>query len=111
MSTLPIKIDLRDLTPTHLEQCLPHIAACNYQAPCVIGTLLTPEQRLTMDKADPIQSDNVANLVAKGFMEFPEGQLELATSLQDFFDTDVEPEDFAVMFDRIVRKAKELPSQ
>lgn len=104
----PIHLDLRDLTDAHLAEALPHIAACRYSAPCIIGSLLTPEQRTLLDNVTPHNIDNVDSLVAKGFITFPEGQLELATSLQDFFDTDVDPEDFVAKFHRTVAKAKEI---
>ena len=37
-----VHIDLRALTPAHLEEARPFMGSCDYAAPCIIGTLIPP---------------------------------------------------------------------
>lgn len=76
-----IKIDLRDLTPEHLEECRPHLGACHYTAPCIIGTLMKPGER----------HDNpyigIDCLLRSGRVHMPEDQQEDALKMQTAFDS------------------------
>jgi len=86
---LPIKIDLNDLTPAHLEACKPHMGSCEYNSPCVIGTLMEPKQREWLAAEVPMMPlDEVGPLVHRGLISIPEEQLKDAEFLQAAFDTD-----------------------
>lgn len=89
---IAIKLDLRDLTQAHIDEAMPKIGSCTYQAPCIIGTLIPPEQRAEADEASDnwdghIGSDSVANLISRHILHFPtKQQEELAKELQKPFD-------------------------
>lgn len=86
----PIQIDLRNLTQNHLDACLPHLGACSYAAPCIIGTLIPEDQREHMDLArDPKAGAflTIDELVKQGLIQFPDAiQERAARRLQEAFD-------------------------
>src|SRR3546814_13845040 len=45
-----IAINLDDLTQAHIDQAAPHIRQCTYSSPCIIGAMMTPEQREVADQ-------------------------------------------------------------
>ncbi len=75
-----IKIDLRDLTPAHLEEAKPNMGKHRYHSPCIIGTLIPPEQR----RMRGIKQTH--DITVQPF-EFPEGQRLIALELQEAFDS------------------------
>lgn len=80
MSKPKIKIDLRDLTQAHLDECAPVLGQCYNTAPCIIGTLMTLEER----QYRPCGS--VLTLRSDGILEIPDDQLKDAVDLQRAFD-------------------------
>ena len=95
MST-PILIDLRKLTQAHFDEAAPHAGACLYSAPCIIGTLLTPEQRAQLDAYVSPGSEGGASsgaidlLVTEGLIQFPDPlQQRAAFEMQSRFDCDL----------------------
>lgn len=80
-----MKIDLRNLTQDKVDEALPHVGSCSYEAPCIIGTLLPPEKRFVFDAVGGGMS--IRSLELDGFVEFlDEQQRELACELQQAFD-------------------------
>lgn len=75
-----IKIDLRDLTPAHLEEAKPHMGRCRYDSPCIIGSLIPEEQR-----SDPaiIQHRGVQSI---GVFELELEQIPDLMKIQEYFD-------------------------
>lgn len=80
MTTPKIKIDLRDLTQAHLDECAPALGQCYNTAPCIIGTLMTPDER----NYRPCGS--VLTLRSDGILEIPDEQIEDAMRMQWAFD-------------------------
>lgn len=80
MSKPKIKIDLRDLTQAHLDACAPVLGQCFNTAPCIIGTLMTPDER----SYRPCGS--VLTLRSDGILEIPDEQVEDAMDMQRAFD-------------------------
>lgn len=99
---MAIKIDLCDLTEAHLEEALPHMGACKYASPCIIGTLMPKNKAASLDR----DNTNIAALIAEGRVEMPEGQANLATRLQKAFD-DRSPH-FKRTFRSVVKAAHKL---
>jgi hypothetical protein len=84
-----IKLDLNNLTDEMVNEALPHRGNCLYSDPCIIGAMMTPEQRKQIDD-DHVGGGNIANVCANGLVEFPnEHQLGLAVELQRAFDSRV----------------------
>lgn len=75
----PIKIDLRNLTLQHMVQADQGDDSCDYADPCIIGTLMTPEEREMWD-------DTIESLLEQGHVEMPEDQHKDAALLQKYFD-------------------------
>lgn len=78
------KIDLRNLTQAHLDECLPNIdsASCDYAAPCIIGTLIP-----RLDRAAANQIIGPISLVSRtALFCMPEDQIDAAFMLQNAFD-------------------------
>ena len=65
---------------------------CLYTAPCVIGAMLTPEQRLAIKDAG-YDGEPIGALVEVGVVLAPAEQIEDIERLQIAFDK-IEPEDF-----------------
>ena len=86
----PIQIDLRNLTQAHVDAAMPHMGACSYTSPCIIGTLMTEEQRSEVEKFSDKewnQSGSVDNLVCYDLLQFASVEQHYAAqSLQDAFD-------------------------
>jgi len=80
MSEVKIKIDLRDLTQAHFDECAPVLGHSHNTAPCIIGTLMTPDER----NYRPFAS--VLTLKSDGILEIPEDQISDALDLQRAFD-------------------------
>lgn len=74
-----IKLDLRDLTPAHLEEAKPHMGKCRYHSPCIIGSLIPAEQRR-------MRSIKQTHDLSQQPFEFPAGQWLDAQCLQNAFD-------------------------
>jgi hypothetical protein len=87
MSDIKIKIDLNNLTRAHLDECVSHLGACQYDAPCIIGTLMSPadRRRLAFEVAGTLE-DEIAALVSAGLITIPAEQLKDAKALQKAFD-------------------------
>ncbi len=89
---MPLKLDLRNLTDELVAQALPHLGQCFYSSPCIIGSLIPEDQRARLDNCNgelgvrSMPQPGVGGLVAQGEIEFPEGQLSLASTLQVAFD-------------------------
>ena len=78
-----LKLDLNDLTDEKIAEARPHMGKCRYATPCIIGTLIPPEERLFFDNFDDTSIDH---LVRAGRVQFPPGQMPLAVKLQLAFD-------------------------
>lgn len=87
-----ITIDLKTaLTDEAIEAARPHVGACNYAAPCIIGAMVPPDHRRALDKVRDYDCSpgptTVDTLVEMGVLGFADSrQVELATMLQDTFD-------------------------
>lgn len=84
--TNPIKLDLRDLDKAKLEAAMEvqHESSCEYQAPCIIGSLMTEEERTHCDNQE-VQA--IGSLEYRGHVKFKrKDQVRLATRLQEGFD-------------------------
>lgn len=81
-----IKLDLRNLTQAHIEEARPNEGRCSYSSPCIIGALMTPEERASLATSD-FDLEDITHLVANGIMTFttPE-QAEQARTIQFAFD-------------------------
>lgn len=82
----PIFIDLDNLTPELVNSCLDKMGECSYMAPCIIGTLLTPGDRLTLDCENEDGNTSIEYYIEKGIVTAPEDQLEDIKYLQSCFD-------------------------
>lgn len=74
----PITIDLRNLTPAHLEEAKPHMGEGRYRDPCIIGTLIPEDQRPTL--CLPLRG------YLGGRIQMPEDQQADAIAMQAAFD-------------------------
>ena len=85
---MSVYIDLRDLTERDLETALATCGdkMCYYATPCIIGTLIPPENRQMLDEADVDETD-VRTLFAKELIDMPPAQLPDAKALQEAYDT------------------------
>ena len=91
--TQPIMLDLRNLTDEKVAEAMPHLGECFYSSPCIIGTLLSPEDRVRFDNCNGELGDGmedqpmIGKLMKMGFVKFPDGrQALLARNLQASFD-------------------------
>lgn len=83
----PIAIDLRNLTPAHLEAAKPHMGKCVYYAPCIIGALIEPEKRQELQESIRfMQHTSVSALHMAGVFTIPADQIGDARDLQYYFD-------------------------
>jgi hypothetical protein len=83
MSTTPILIDLDNLTWEMVEEALPHMGTGQYTAPCIIGVLLTVEDRERLDDTAPVR-----DLISAQRLAFPTPeQATEAPKLQRLFDS------------------------
>lgn len=93
---MTIKINLLDLTEAHLKEALPHLGACHYASPCIIGTLIPVEHRERLDNHGEFGSPMINQLVKEGVVEFAdERQARIAANMQTRFDN---PGDFSKKF-------------
>ena len=85
-----ITLDLRNLTEEMIDEATPFMGACSYRAPCIIGTLMTPEERQST-------TGSIHTLMCNKEVEFPNrGQAAIAERLQFAFDmADYGPEQLA----------------
>ena len=75
-----IKLDLRNLTDEMIAEAAPFMGACSYQAPCIIGTLMTVAERFNT-------VGTIGSLVWDKKIKFPsQDQVYLAERLQQAFD-------------------------
>jgi hypothetical protein len=95
-----IKIDLKDLTQAHFDAALPHLGACRYASPCIIGTLIPEDQRADLDKKGEHGNPTVRELIREGLLELPDGQFNVAVRLQSAFDNG-EAQDFQDAWDEM----------
>jgi len=86
----PIHIDLRDLTQAHVDEAMPHLGACHYASPCIIGTLIPKDRRAELDaftmKDGSTGSPGISLLIERGVIVLPVEQYHQAETLQDEFD-------------------------
>jgi len=83
-------IDLNNLTQAHVDEAAPHIGKCTYSAPCIIGALMTPEEREAAD--EPLRGGHdpsaIRMLVADCRVRLADpDQLQKLSDLQYAFDT------------------------
>lgn len=85
--TTPIQLNLADLTDEAIEEAITAGRdKCAYTAPCIIGSLMTEEQRRKAERAGDGET-TVYNLVGKGVFSFPDArQARAANTLQQKFD-------------------------
>ena len=74
-----IKLDLRDLTPAHLEEAKPHMGKCRYHSPCIIGSLIPPDKRR-------MRGIKQTHDLSQQPFEFPDDQVIDAQNMQNAFD-------------------------
>jgi hypothetical protein len=87
-----IAIDLAQLTDERIEEALQgDRALCDYTAPCIIGTLMTPSERRRAQQVFIGGEDSMIDcLVEKGIVSFPnKRQVSAAQELQRRFDSGV----------------------
>lgn len=78
-------ISLDSLTQQHVNQCADQIGTCVYGAPCIIGTLMTPDQQDEIPTLN-LDDESIDYLVKEGVVVMPESQIAEAKALQDAFD-------------------------
>ena len=100
---MAIKIDLCDLTEAHLEEALPHMGACSYASPCIIGTLMPKRKRKGFDCSGGI---SIEALLDEEQVSLPKGQAKLAIRLQSAFDK--KSPHFKRTFRSVVKAAQQL---
>lgn len=82
-----ITLDLNDLTQANVDEAMPHMGACSYSSPCIIGSLMTPEQRETLAATAGYDTTDINALVEEGVIAFADpDQLIHAMALQELFD-------------------------
>ena len=108
-----IHIDLRNLTPEHLAASRPALGSCDYAGPCIIGSLLSEEQRELLaqwivvrwehgslsdmtvispwefrypEGAVEEKQVDIKYLLDEGAVTIPEDQVEDAVIIQELFD-------------------------
>ena len=82
----PVAIDLRELTARRLRTALGTMGkACEYQTPCIIGTLIERGRRRALDEAD-VDATDIKTLALRGYISLPEEQIEAAIALQNAYD-------------------------
>ena len=75
-----IELDLRNLTEELITEAALFTGECSYQAPCIIGTLMTTAERFNT-------AGSISSLVWDKKVKFPnQDQAELAGRLQRAFD-------------------------
>jgi hypothetical protein len=97
MSKPTIKIDLRDLTQAHLDECAPALGTCSNAAPCIIGTLMTRDERNYRLFA------SVVSLKKEGVLEIPDDQYVDAIAMQAAFDQS-RWDDLVAIADKYIKK-------
>lgn len=86
----PIKIDLRDMTQEMVDKAIEAIKdemvedPNHYTYPCIIGSLMSPEDRATIPV--DLNHKHVSLLILRSIITLPEGQDEWAGQIQDAFD-------------------------
>lgn len=80
IKALSISINLMDLTEDKIAEAMPHIGACRYDAPCIIGTLIPVKYR------EGLEGRGILNMCSEGLIEMPREQWSLAHKLQSSFD-------------------------
>lgn len=84
---MTIEIDLRNLTQEKLDEALPNMGACRYSAPCIIGVLMPPDARNSLDGHSDNSPENVGALVKRSVICFAQdAQVRVADRLQQAFD-------------------------
>ena len=89
MTKHTITIDLtKDLTIDRIKEALPHMKACKYSAPCIIGSMIPVELRAALDDTNNKEdSPNVGSLLLHDVLVFAHpNQAFDAASLQRTFD-------------------------
>lgn len=80
-----IQLNLDNLTQAMVDQALPNMGDCNYSSPCLIGAMMTHEQRAYLSEKG---SDNCA-VGQCDHIQFPDPeQARVATEIQRAFDRD-----------------------
>jgi hypothetical protein len=80
-----IKLDLRNLTPTILEQVKPNMGTCTYTSPCIIGALMSVNERQLIQRKP---WGSIVKKVQDRQVSFPTStQTEDAEYLQRAFDS------------------------
>ena len=94
----PITIDLRtDLTDEVVAAALPHIGACLYSAPCIIGAMIPEDMRASLDHPSDGNTAITCH-TARGRVRFLSGQqTRKAKRLQQAFDCDGDEEFLRVL--------------
>ena len=82
---MTISINLDDLTQEHIDRCAPFIGECEYDAPCIIGTLM-PFEAADQIRAREFDDESIDYLVKKGAVIIPAEQEVEAKALQSAFD-------------------------
>jgi hypothetical protein len=81
-----IHLDLNNLTQAHIEEARPHKGKCSYNSPCIIGALMTPEQREYLEKKG-LDRESITSLVESGIATFANcRQAVRARAVQYAFD-------------------------
>ncbi len=87
---IPVRIDLRNLTQAHVALAMDGLGLYLYSSPCIIGTLMTPEERARLDSDENREDEevlDVAELSERGLLEMPDDQLYSAIVLQNAYDS------------------------
>jgi hypothetical protein len=92
---MEIEINLNDLTPARLEECKPFMGKRDYGSPCIIGSLMTPNERAELvhwlelkerNTGRYLHEDYAKALIMAGTLIVPSGQQEDVQNLQEYFD-------------------------
>lgn len=101
-----ISLDLKNLPAIPPDLTL---GACKYNAPCIIGSLMTVEERQKLvDENHNIS--RIMTLVEDGVIYFPRGQANLAYKLQRAFDDgDTNPLGYQKTYIEVLTELETLP--
>jgi hypothetical protein len=89
-----INIDLNNLTPEIMARVKPNLGKCKYTAPCIIGALMTPDERKELEDLQ-LNGTGIGSLVgpevySEDFcpdrVSIPQDQFDDAKLLQKAFD-------------------------